>query len=93
VDQRTHPRSTHPIRVRSCLIPLDTFRLDWCSLWIRGLVVFAEQCAISELAGTAPPSLLEFQHQVVEWTPEELERRFRLAPALVEQFRTAAPHS
>jgi putative transposase len=27
VDQRTQPRSTHPIRVRSCLIPLDTFRI------------------------------------------------------------------
>ena len=27
LDQRTQPRSTHPIRIRSCLIPLDTFRL------------------------------------------------------------------
>ena len=26
LDQRTQPRSTHPIRMRSCLIPLDTFR-------------------------------------------------------------------
>ena len=26
MDQRAEPGSTHPIRVRSCLIPLDTFR-------------------------------------------------------------------
>lgn len=72
---------------------LPPIELDWCSLWIRGLVVFAEQCALSDLDGSAPPSLLKFQRQVVEWTPDELERRLRLAPALVEQFRDAARSS
>ncbi len=28
LDQRTHPRSTHPIRIRSCLIPLDRLQCD-----------------------------------------------------------------
>ena len=28
MDQRTQPGSTHPIRVRSCLISLDTFRTE-----------------------------------------------------------------
>ena len=26
MDQRTQPTSTHPIRIGTCLIPLDTFR-------------------------------------------------------------------
>jgi hypothetical protein len=65
--------------------------LDWCTLWIRGLVLFAEQCAWSLLAGSAPASLLDFQRQVIESTPEELDRRLRLAPTLVEQFRAARP--
>lgn len=69
--------------------PLPPIDLHWCSLWIRGLVVFAEQCAISDLVGSAPPALLNFQRRVVEGTPDELERRLRLAPALVEQFRAA----
>jgi hypothetical protein len=36
VDQRTHPRSTHPIRVRGCLIPLDTFRRPQTAPGIHG---------------------------------------------------------
>lgn len=68
---------------------LPRIDLDWCTLWIRGLVVFAEQCARSLLAGSAPAGLLNFQRQVIEQTPEELERRLRLAPTFVEQFRAA----
>lgn len=62
---------------------------DWCSLWIRGLVVFAEQCARSLLSGKVPAGLAEFQQKVVEWTPDELDRRLRISPSLVDQFQAA----
>ena len=33
LDQRTHPRSTHQIRMRSCLTGLDRFRHPWATSW------------------------------------------------------------
>lgn len=64
---------------------------DWCSLWIRGLVVFAEQCARSLLHQDPPASLAMFQQQVVAHTPSELARRLRMVGRLLEQFESAAP--
>lgn len=82
-DSLEHDQLSAYLEGSATISPLPPIELDWCSLWIRGLVVFAEQCATSEFASMAPPSLLAFQHQVVEWTPNEFERRLRLAPALV----------
>lgn len=62
----------------------------WCSLWIRGLVVFADHCARSCVAGTAEESLLRLQSSVVEATVPELRRRFALVPSLVAAFERAA---
>jgi hypothetical protein len=49
VDQRTQPRSTHPIRVRSCLIPLDTFRGNY-ELGIEALPGLTVPAAFDKLA-------------------------------------------
>ena len=63
---------------------------DWCALWIRGLVVFADHCARSCIAGTAPASLLSFQSAVVRSSPAELRRRLAIVPELVERLERAA---
>jgi hypothetical protein len=39
LDQRTHPRSTHQIRMRSCLTPLARFRSRFALLHARGYEV------------------------------------------------------
>jgi hypothetical protein len=64
---------------------------DWCALWIRGLVVFAEQCAASCLRGRGPAGLLAFQARVVEATPAELDHRLRLVDRYLDQFAAAVP--
>lgn len=66
--------------------PLPPVAEDWLTLWIRGLVVFAEQCAASCLDATGPPAQLEFQATVVAATPAELRRRLRLADEILHAF-------
>jgi hypothetical protein len=70
--------------------PLPAIGPDWCSLWIRGLVVFAEMCAHSCIAATSPPSLLDFQSRVVAATPQELARRLTNVDDLLDQLDRAA---
>lgn len=70
--------------------PLPPLGQHWCSLWVRGLVVFAEHCARSCVEGTADPGLLEAQSRVVEATVPELRRRFELVPSLLSSFERAA---
>jgi Ser/Thr protein kinase RdoA (MazF antagonist) len=62
----------------------------WCSLWLRGLVVFADHCARSCLEGTGDPSLLRLQTDVLLQTVPHLRRRFELLPSLLGQFEDAA---
>lgn len=70
--------------------PLPPVGRHWCSLWIRGLVVFADHCARSCVEGTAEPSLLRFQTEVLHATVPELRRRFAIATDLVRQFEKAS---
>lgn len=70
--------------------PLPPIGRHWCSLWVRGLIVFADHCARSCIAGTADPSLLRLQSSVVDATVPELRRRFSLVPSFVEAFERAA---
>lgn len=70
--------------------PLPAVGPDWCCLWLRGLIVFAEHCARSCVDATAPRSLLARQAQVVESAPEELRRRLRLVDELVAVFDSVA---
>lgn len=71
--------------------PLPPIGPDWCSLWIRGLVVFGEHCARSCIAGTSPPALLDFQSRVVDATPTELTRRVAIIGSVLAQFEHAMP--
>lgn len=59
---------------------------DWCTLWIRALITFAEQCARSCVEGRAPSSLLEFQSFVVSSAPGEIRKRLQRAGELVAAF-------
>lgn len=70
--------------------PLPPVGPHWCSLWIRGLVVFADHCARRCLEGTAEPSLLRFQTEVLHATVPELRRRFAVATDLVRQFESTS---
>jgi Ser/Thr protein kinase RdoA (MazF antagonist) len=70
--------------------PLPPIGRHWCSLWIRGLVVFADHCARSCIAGAADESLLRLQSSVVEATVPELRRRIAGVPSLVDAFERAA---
>ncbi len=63
----------------------------WCSLWVRGLIVYAEHCARSCLTATAPPSLLAHQSKVVATAPAELRRRVALVDSLLAAFENALP--
>ena len=74
------------LRGYASVAPLPAVGTDWCWLWIQGLVVFAEHCARSCIEGTAPPSLLAFQREVVESTPHELTRRLAVVDRLVDLF-------
>ncbi|HVF32378.1 MAG TPA: phosphotransferase [Acidimicrobiales bacterium] len=73
--------------------PIPPLGEHWCSLWVRGLVVFAEHCARSCVEGTADAGLLRIQSLVVERTPMELRRRLAAAPAYVEAFGKASRSS
>lgn len=73
--------------------PLPPIGPHWCSLWIRGLVVFADHCARSCLAGAADASLVRLQSEVVERTPEELRRRLAAVPGYVAAFDQASRSS
>lgn len=70
--------------------PLPPIGRHWCSLWIRGLVVFGDHCARSCVAGTAEESLLRLQSSVVEATVPELRRRIAGVPSFVAAFERAA---
>ena len=70
--------------------PLPPLGRHWCSLWLRGLVVFADHCARSCVAGRADESLLRLQSSVVGSTVPELRRRFALVPSLLSSFERAA---
>jgi Ser/Thr protein kinase RdoA (MazF antagonist) len=70
--------------------PLPPLGPHWCSLWIRGLVVFADHCARSCVDGAGDPSLLAFQTDVLLRTVPHLGRRFELVPTLLAQFEAAA---
>lgn len=69
--------------------PLPEVGPDWCALWIRGLIVFAEQCARSCIEGSSPRSLLEFQLRIVESTPELLKRRLAKVGPICDAFQQA----
>jgi Ser/Thr protein kinase RdoA (MazF antagonist) len=69
--------------------PLPPVGRHWCSLWLRGLVVFAEHCARSCLEGTVDPALLRLQTDVLERTVPELRRRFAAVPGYVAAFEAA----
>ncbi|HUP87321.1 MAG TPA: phosphotransferase [Acidimicrobiales bacterium] len=71
--------------------PLPTVGSHWCSLWVRGLILFAEHCARSCVSGTTPRLLRERQSAVVENTVAELRRRLHLTDALVAAFESAVP--
>lgn len=70
--------------------PVPVVGRDWCCLWLRGLIVFAEHCARSCLDATGPRSLLARQAQIVEAAPDELRRRLHLVDELVAVFAAAA---
>jgi Ser/Thr protein kinase RdoA (MazF antagonist) len=61
----------------------------WCALWIRGLVLFAAQCAQSCVEGTGSAALLRHQAQIIERTPDELRRRLAIVDELTEIFDRA----
>lgn len=73
------------------VLPLPAVGRHWCSLWIRGLIVFAEHCARSCVSGLAPPALLDRQSAVVGSTVTELRRRLQMTDALVAAFNAALP--
>lgn len=82
----------HYLHGYSEIVPVPPVGAHWCSLWIRGLLVYAEHCARSCLQGTADRSLLHHQAHVLETTLTELGRRLEMTPALVETFHEATPH-
>lgn len=65
----------------------------WCSLWVRGLILYALHCAESCVTATASRSLLEQQSVVLDNVAVELRRRLGLVDALVEAFEAASPRS
>ena len=69
--------------------PVPAVGPHWCSLWIAGLVVFAEHCARSCIEGTADESLLRLQSEVLAWVVPELRRRFARVPTFVAAFERA----
>ena len=85
-----HERLTALLDGYAAVRPLPPLGRHWCSLWLRGLIVFGEHCARSCIEGTADPSLLRLQSSVVESTPPELRRRFELVPSLLAAFERAA---
>lgn len=82
-------------RLRAMLVgyrevrPLPPLGPHWCSLWVRGLVVFVEHCARSCIHGTADAGLLRLQSDVIERALPELRRRFELLPSLLASFELA----
>lgn len=95
LDQCSQDERLEPTLLRGFLAgyadvaPLPDVGPGWCALWIRGLIVFAEQCARSCIDGSGPRSLLDFQSRVVESTPTLLERRLANVDAITETFQQA----
>jgi hypothetical protein len=62
---------------------------DWCSLWVRGLIVFADQCARGSLRGNGLAAMRQFQSRVVEEAPPLIHQRLGLVDKLLDQFGAA----
>jgi len=70
--------------------PLPPVGPHWCSLWVRGLILYAEHCARSCVDVAATTSLLERQSLVVGQVVDELRRRLAITDSLVAAFEAAS---